>query len=120
MAPRFRSYIPERWTVYRITVPLPMTVEFPSIAYRLSFESIEYAGHRHELQACEFGRACPHVIGERYLSRVILEEDVTQLGFRVRAATVGDTIMRRLVREGRAEVLSDRATRELVPPRLHR
>jgi hypothetical protein len=89
-------------TVYLLLVPLPLTVEFPSVAYTLHLESVLSAG-RHELVAHDARRAVWPAIGPVYHSRELLELAVFTSGVPVRPATIGDVIMRRLLKEGRAE-----------------
>ena len=92
-------------TFYRLLVPLPLIVVFPSVAYTVQLESVLSAG-RHELVAHDAKRATWPAIGPAYHSREALELAVFTAGVPVRAATIGDEIMKRLVREGRAEIVA--------------
>jgi hypothetical protein len=102
--PRFsRSFIPPGpATHYRLTVPLPLTVAFPSISYVLQFQTVPAAG-RHEFVAHDARAGAWWPVGPVYLAREFLERAVFEVGVPVRPATVGETIMRRLVLDGRAE-----------------
>lgn len=113
----YRTYLPERWTFYRLLVRPPLTVAFPSASFTVTLRSVEFASHRHELAAYCAADASEPVIGPRYLSSDWLLEAVFHAGIPVQAATVGDTIMRRLVKEGRAEIVPSHTRRlENIPP----
>lgn len=102
-SPRFsRSFIPPGpATHYRLTVPLPLTVAFPSISYVSSFRPCQ-AG-RHEFVAHDATAGAWWPVGPVYLAPEFLERAVFEIGVPVRPATVGETIMRRRVLDGRAE-----------------
>jgi hypothetical protein len=89
-------------THYRLRVPLPSMVDFPSVSYALHLQSTLAAG-RHELMAHDAAGGGWWSIGPAYLARESLERAVYEAGVAVRRDTVGAVIMRRLVLEGRAE-----------------
>jgi hypothetical protein len=98
-----RSFIPPgAATHYRLTVPLPLTVAFPSISYALQLQTVPAAG-RHELVAHDAAAGLWWPVGPAYLAREFLERAVFEVGVPVRPATVAETIMRRLVLDGRAQ-----------------
>jgi hypothetical protein len=98
-----RSFIPSgSVTHFRLRVPLPLTVPFPSASYVLDLQTIPAAG-RHEFVAHDAAAGAWWPIGPAYLARKFLERAVFEEGVPVRPATVGAAIMRRLVLDGRAE-----------------
>lgn len=98
-----RSFIPDgQFRYYRIRVPLPLTAAFPSISYVLQLQTVPAAG-RHELVAHDAAAGAWWPVGPVYLAREFLEHAVFVVGVPVRPATVGETIMRRLVLDGRAQ-----------------
>ena len=100
----YRTHSPERPPVhYRVLVPLPLTVTFPSVTYELSLQSVLAAG-RHELVAHDAKTGMWPTVSPVYHARDRLEQAVFQLGFPVRPASIAEVIMQKLVREGRAEV----------------
>lgn len=88
-------------TYFRILVPLPLTVAFPSVVYVLEFQSVPAAG-RHELVANSPGCSVWHQVGPRYFAREFLETAAHLVGVPAMPATVGLVILQRLAREGRA------------------
>lgn len=107
--PRERISLPVRY--YRLLVPLPCVVGFPSVAYELLLISIPAAG-RHELTAHDPRAGKWPIIGPSYHAREFLEEAVFRAGVPVRGDTIGATILCRMVTEVRAEVVP----RPLVDP----
>ncbi len=89
---------------YRLLVPLPLTVRFPSVTYEVSLQSIPAAG-RHELVAHDAKTGVWPFLSPRYHAREFLEQAVFESGFPVRPASVAEVILRRLVREKHAEVV---------------
>lgn len=91
---------------FRLTARLPLEVKFPSRQFLLRCDFIQYANH-FELDAYPDGSTAAHwsikTLGARQedAERVMYEE-----GFEVPAATVAETILQRLVREGRAQRLA--------------
>jgi hypothetical protein len=81
---------------------LPLTVAFPSITYVLQLQTVPAAG-RHEFVAHDARAGAWWPVGPVYLAREFLERAVFEVGVPVRPATVGETIMRRMVLDGRAE-----------------
>jgi hypothetical protein len=101
---KYRSRSPSAPTFYRLLVPLPLTVSFPSVTYEVSLQSVPAAG-RHELVAHAAETGVWPFLSPRYHAREFLEQAVFQSGFPVRPASIGEVIMRRLVREKRAEIV---------------
>ncbi len=100
-----RTYFPDRPPVhYRLLVPLPLTVVFPTVTYEVSLQSVLSAG-RHELVAHDTKTGTWPTISPVYHGREILELAVFKAGFPVRSASIAEVVLRRLVREGRAEVV---------------
>ncbi len=98
-----RTFIPAGpVTYYRLRIRLPLTVAFPSVSYVLQLQTIPAAG-RHEIVALDAAAGTWWPVGPSYLAREFLERAVFEVGVPVRPATVGETIMRRLVIDGRAE-----------------
>lgn len=98
-----RSFIPAGpATYYRLRVPLPLTVAFRCVSYALDLQTVPAAG-RHEIVAHDAAAGTWWPVGPVYLAREFLERAVFEVGVPVRPATVGETIMRRLVLDGRAE-----------------
>jgi hypothetical protein len=98
-----RSFIPaDPPTHYRLRCLLPLTVAFPSTSYALHLQTVPAAG-RHEFVAHDETAGAWWPVGPVYLAREFLERAVFEVGVPVRPATVGDTIMRRLVFDGRAQ-----------------
>lgn len=93
-----------RYAYFRLVVPLPLSVVFPSITYHLALESIPWS-NRNELHGRASHGATVAILGESYATRKFLEAAVFTYGMRIKAPTVADTIMRRLVQEGRALVV---------------
>jgi hypothetical protein len=87
---------------YRLTVPLPLTVVFPSISYVLQLQTVPAAG-RHECVAHDAAGGTWWPVGPTYLVRDFLERAVFEVGVPVLRATVAAAIMRRLVLDGRAQ-----------------
>ena len=92
-------------TFYRLTVELPCVVAFRSATYSLTLESIVAAG-RHEFTGYDRARAVAAIIGPSYRTRELLVEAVFTAGLPVRCDAIGATIMRRMVREARAVVVT--------------
>jgi len=104
--PPYRTFAPSgRLAYYRLTAPLPMIVDFPSVAYTVALESVPAAG-RHELLAHDARRAVWPRIGPCYRSAELLREAVFLAGVPVRADTIGGVILLRLVSEGRAVLVA--------------
>lgn len=100
-----RTFFPARVPVhFRILVPLPLKVTFPSVTYEVSLQSVLAAG-RHELVACNVKTGTWPTLSPVYHARDKLEQAVFQVGFPVRPTSIAEVIMRRLVREKRAEVV---------------
>ncbi len=92
---------------YRLRVPLPIRVDFPSCWFLIEIEDGGPA-MRFYLKARIRGEHSYHLLGPMdYQYREAVEAAAFQFGVPVAAGTVGAMIIRRLVREGRAE---------LVPP----
>ncbi len=99
----YRTFFPARPPVfYRLLVPLPLTVVFPSVTYEVSLQSVLSAG-RHELVAHDAKTGTWPTLSPVYHGREILELAVFKAGFPVRTASISEVVLRRLVQEGRAE-----------------
>jgi hypothetical protein len=101
-----RTYFPD-WPprYYRLRVQAPLTVTFPSVAYELTLQSVQSAG-RHELVAHDAKTGLWPTVSPAYYSRDKLELAVFHTGFPVRPASIAEVIMRKLVREKRADLVS--------------
>jgi hypothetical protein len=98
-----RTFIPAGpLTYYRLRVPLPVMVAFRCVSYALDLQTVPAAG-RHEIVAQDAAVGAWWPVGPVYLAREFLERAVFEVGVPVRPATVGETIMRRLAIDGRAE-----------------
>lgn len=95
----------DRFLYFRFLVPLPLEVVFLSARFTVAFRSIEVSANAHEVKAKHEGTAGYVAIGGTYTEREWVEVAAYKEGIRVRLITVGETIMRRLVREGRAEIV---------------
>lgn len=82
-------------TYFRILVPLPLTVTFPSAVYVVEFQSVP-AARRHEVMANSPGCGVWHQVGPRYLAREFVEAAVYDVGVPAMPATVGRVILDRL------------------------
>lgn len=96
-------YTPRR---YRLLAKVPLTVSFPSVAYRLDFAPV--AGCPQWVLSAESlaGRPCWALcLSGDFEAPVMLAASVYERGFEVMHPTAPSAIMGRLCREGRAELL---------------
>lgn len=106
MAPFVHPTLPVRPSAYfRLLTPPPLEVVFPSVRYVLAFESVPMAG-RHQLMAQDPERGRWWMVGPWYHGREFLETAVFEVGVPVMPATVAEVIMRRLQRDGQAELVA--------------
>ena len=103
----------ERFVYFRFLARLPLTVTFASAIFDVAVDSITYSANSHEIKGKQRGTCAYALIGPCYRELEWLELAAYEVGLRVRCVTVGETIMRRLVREGRAELV-DTPTRDPV------
>lgn len=99
--PRERTQLPH--VVYRLTAAPPFWCEFPSAAYHVRIIPCLAAG-RHELTAYDRCRAIEAILASRHSPEKLLAAVFTH-GFDVRVDTLAATIMRQLVRDGRAVIM---------------
>lgn len=101
--PRERTELPS--ITYRIAGELPCVVAFPSATYNVRLIHCLPSG-RHYLAGYDRTRAVEAPIGPDYRSREALTTALFTTGIPVRVDTIGATIMRRMVREGQAVVVT--------------
>jgi hypothetical protein len=94
---------------FRLLSPPPLTVEFPSVTWTITFNSINGTAGTHNELGASSNRATYIAVSENFNRRQDLEADVFTC-FATRHATIGETLLRRLVYEGRAVAMDPPAT----------
>ena len=95
----------ETFLYFRFRQRLPLTVAFASASFTVATRSVLRNPPAYHIEAHEHGTASYAGIGPSFPDVAQLEAAAYEVGLRVRLVTVGETIMRRLVREGRAEIV---------------
>lgn len=97
--PRLRRLDPV-W--FRLLVRVPLRVEFSTATFELEIQQVQFGGWQWNLFGNHHAAASVVVISEDFAEREWLEEAMYVTGFAARHITVGELIMLRMVREGRA------------------
>lgn len=95
----------DSFTFFRFRVPLPLSVHFRTVSFEVHLQSRGGGAQAHGVLAKQLGTASYVAIGPDYLDAHRRDLAAFHVGLRVRDVTIGETIMRRLVREGRAEIM---------------
>jgi hypothetical protein len=105
---------PDLHAYFRFLTPPPFKVFLGGATYEVQLESVTFSANMHHVIGDEIGKARYAKIGVTYLDRQWLEDAAFRVGLKVRRGTTGEKIMRRLVFEGRAELVTDTAAADAL------